>query len=235
MTEMQRTGKYTSWRIAIGADGLALFPEAIRTEPRAKARIPPLNGKGNIMFETHLVNDAFALFNVALGECTGVVPTEGRICGVLGLGRVAAAGQRRHRARAVWGSPYGRAYYYRPPPPYSSTGLGPADFDDDDDDDRDRRGAPRQLRRATPGDRTDLAADDPLPQQLSGRQHRHRHQGAPAVPRQVGDRGAALSDLGRPRGLHLDRHGDDQPQGGVAGLASARGDARARLRACRRR
>ena len=39
---------------------------------------------------------------------------------------------------------------------------------------------------------------------------------------QVGDRGAALSDLGRSRGLHLDRHGDHQPQGRLARLASAR-------------
>ncbi len=55
---------------------------------------------------------------------------------------------------------------------------------------------------------------------------RHRQRGPAALLHPVAHRGATLSDLGRPRGLHLDRHRNDQPQGRMAGLASAGGDAR---------
>ena len=87
------------------------------------------------------------------------------------------------------------------------------------------------------GDRPYIASIEPkrvaFPSSYRRRQHRHRPPGPAAIPHPVVAHGAALPDFGRPRRLQLDGHREDQPRGGVARLASAGGNARARSQPAR--
>ena len=121
------------------------------------------------------------------------------------------------------GSPYGRGGYYRQPPGYSFFGLplGRRRYRCGAGGRRSRpaASAPRWSGSSREGIVPEL--DYPVGSIVIDTR-------AASFPHPVAHRGAALSDLGRPRRLQLDRHRNDQPQGRVAGLASAGGDARAR-------